>query len=230
MFFIKQYRANPNPKTLNAAVQAIKPKLSRVISSITGGYSSPIIERRATIMAARALQNYDESQGKLDTFLYSNLMPLKRLAPQVTEPIKVPESLVLDRKVIDQAYKDFVDMTGRDPTEVELADATNLNVKRIRKVMSSNMPVNEGSFVNPENPSEVFSAGVGSPHQQRNIDLVYHDLSQDDKEVYSYRTGYDGREILDNEQIAKKMNRDTKWVSQRASKIQERINNVLDRA
>lgn len=230
MFYINQYRTSPNKHTLNAAIQALNPKISKITQSITGGYYSPIIHRRATILTAKALQNYDEDKGKLDTYLYTNLMPLKRLAPQSVEPIKVPESIALDKRRLDEAYRDFVDMTGREPTDQELADSTNINIKRLRKVKATNMPVNEGMFTNPENPQEIFSPGVNFSGDSRDIDLLYHDLSDDDKQVYRYRTGYEGEDILDNPQIAERMGRDTKWVSQRASKIQERVNNVLGRA
>ena len=229
-FFVKQYQSNPNPKTRAEAIKAISPVINKAIGSIVPGYDSPVIRRRATIMAARSLDAFDPSKSSLNTFIYTNLMPLKRLAPQSVEPIKVPESLMMDRKLIDEAARDFFDMTGRDPTDKELADATNLNIKRIHKVKAFNTPINEGAFISQDDPSYVGSVGVHSPAEQRNIDLVFNDLSDDDKKVYSHRTGYNNTKVLENDQIAKNMGRDVKWVSQRASKIQNRINDVLGRA
>ena len=227
---IQQYKQKPTKDRLNLVMRLADSQIETTSRKILGAYASPITLRRARILAAQAIPKYDPALGaKFSTFLFNSLMPLNRLAPRMSEPLQVPEQLLLDKKRIEEAQKDFLDMEGREPTDEELADYTSINVKRINKVRATSVPVNEGRFTDIEDPDEVVGMGVNANNEQ-DIDLMYHDLSDDDKQVYSHRTGYLGAKILSPDEIAKKMNKDPKWVSQRASKVQEKINNVLGRA
>lgn len=230
--WIEEYRRNPSKANRLGLVQAAQPMIDKAIMSILGqSYNNPIIRRRAHIMMAQKLPEFSKDGGaSLSTFIHTNLLPLKRLAPTIDEPLRVPETLILDRNKIEAATKDFLDMTGREPSDDELADILYISKKRIAKVRSTAMPVNEGALTSPEEPEEVISPGTVDTREKSTLDLLYNDLSDDDKQVYSFRTGYGNAPVLENDAIAKKMNRDVKWVSQRASKIQNRINNALGRA
>ena len=52
---------------------------------------------------------------------------------------------------------------------------------------------------------------------------MYHDLPQRDKVIFEHKTGFAGREILDNATLAKKLNTSTTTVASRIKLISEKL-------
>ncbi len=91
-----------------------------------------------------------------------------------------------------------------------------------------NTPVNEGAFSDPDNPDLVEGPGVqGKDNDDMIMDYVYHDLSPIDQKIFELRSGYGGRAQASTEDIAKLLGRPYKWVSQRASIIQRKLNDAV---
>jgi DNA-directed RNA polymerase specialized sigma subunit len=58
-------------------------------------------------------------------------------------------------------------------------------------------------------------------------DYVYHDLDDIDKQVFQHRLGYRGSQVLPNQEIAKKLNLSSAAVTQRAGRIQKRLEETM---
>lgn len=213
-------------------MQDADPIISKALQSFGGGYQSPVLKRRAQLIAAGAIKSYDPNKGAaITTHLYNSLQQLRRLGPQVTEAVIVPEQVAIDVSKLDSADKELYNFMGRDASDAELADHTGLSIKRIQKLRKINMPVNEGAFKDLENPDVVSAPGTqGVNKTQQMIDYVYHDLSPLDQRVMELRTGYGGRTPVSTEEAAILLKRDYKWVSQRAGIIQKKIANALGTA
>ena len=55
------------------------------------------------------------------------------------------------------------------------------------------------------------------------VDAVYHDLGEIDRVIMSYRTGFRGAPVLSNGDIAKRLKMTPGAVSQRANRIQGKL-------
>lgn len=223
------YKARPDHVNLKSVLDAYDDVITKATEQFSGGYNSPVIKRRAQIMAAKALKEFDPSKGtKVSTHIYNSLQPIRRIAPAMTEAVVVPERVAIDMSKLDSADKELYNFLGRDPSDGELADRTGLSLKRIAKLRKMAMPVNEGSFRDMENPDTVEAPGVqGKTPEQTVIDYVYHDLTPLDQKVMELTSGYGGRPKLEIDEIAKALNKPYKWVSQRAGIIQKKISDAL---
>ena len=226
---IRKYQGAPTKDNLSAALHSYDDVIKKATTAFAGGYDNPITQRRARLLAVKALKSYDPKGGASpSSHIYNQLQQLRRLAPSISEPVIVPESVIVDRHTLDDGEAELFDMLGRDPSDSELADYTNLSLKRIAKIRKMNTPVNEGAFSDPENPDLVEAPGVQGKDQDDVImDYVYHDLSPIDQKVFELRTGYGGRSKASTEEIAQILGRPYKWVSQRASIIQGKLNDAL---
>jgi DNA-directed RNA polymerase specialized sigma subunit len=223
------YKSRPDHVNLKAVLTAYDDVITKATEQFSGGYNSPVIKRRAQIMAAQALKSFDPTKGaKVSTHIYNSLQPIRRIAPAMTEAVVVPERVAIDMSKLDGADKELYNFLGRDPSDAELADRTGLSIKRIGKLRKMSMPINEGSFRDTENPDIVEAPGVnGRTNEQIMIDYVYHDLSPLDQKVLEMTSGYGGRPMLQIEQIATALNKPYKWVSQRASIIQKKVADAI---
>lgn len=226
------YRRTPTKENLNNVLRDVDPVINKALTSFGGSYQSPVLKRRAQLIAANAIKTYDPKKGaSVTTHLYNSLQQLRRLGPQMTEAVVVPEQVAIDMSKLDNADKELFNFLGRDASDAEIADHTGLSMKRIQKLRRLNMPVNEGAFRDMENPDIVEAPGVmGVNKDQQMIDYVYHDLSPLDQKVMELRTGYGGRTPVSTEEAAALLKRDYKWVSQRASIIQKKIADAIGAA
>jgi DNA-directed RNA polymerase sigma subunit (sigma70/sigma32) len=138
--------------------------------------------------------------------------------------------VILDKNKLDNTEKELFDVLGREASDAEIADYSGLTLKRIGKIRKAHMPVNEGSIRDPEEPDINVMPGVrGKSEVDNMLDYVYYDLSPSDQKIFEWRTGYNGRPVKTNDEIALITNKDPKWVSQRASIIQKKINEAIGR-
>jgi DNA-directed RNA polymerase specialized sigma subunit len=226
---LNTYKTQPNSGNLKLVLDSYDDVISKATEQFSGGYNSPVLKRRAQIMAARAMKTFDPTRGtKVSTHIYNALQPIRRLAPAMSEAIVVPERVAIDMSKLDGADKELYNFLGRDASDVELADSTGLSVKRINKLRQMHMPVNEGSFRDLENPDIVESPGVqGKTPGETITDYVYFDLNPLDQKVMEMTSGYGGRTTLPLEDIAVALGKPYKWVSQRAGIIQQKLADAL---
>lgn len=229
---LNSYKARPDPGNLKSVLDAYDDVITKASQQFSGGYDSPILKRRAQILAAKAIKTFDPSKGtKVSTHIYNSLQPIRRMAPAMTEAVVVPERVAIDMAKLDEVDKELYNFLGRDPSDAEIADRTGLSIKRIGKLRKMHMPVNEGSFRDPENPDQIDSPGVaGKTPEQVMIDYLYYDLSPMDQKVMEMSSGYNGRPKLSLEETAVALGKPYKWVSQRASIIQKKVADAIGAA
>lgn len=212
------------PENNTKILQALHPVIETAVSSY-GGQASPNLASRAKLMALKALDTYDPKRGNVRTHLLSQLQGLRRFAAKEQNIIAIPEQVGLDFQHMQSAENELRDSLSRDPTDDELADATGLSVKRIRKIRTFHQPVATGSTV-IETGEDNMSGDIAStvPNQNRAADawseFVYGDLTPTDKLIMDMSLGRNGRRKASTQEIARRLNITPGAVSQRAAKIQ----------
>lgn len=177
-------------------------------------------------MALKALDSYDANKGNVRTHLLSQLQSLRRISAQSQNIISIPEQVGLDFGHMTESENQLRDELGRDPTDDELADATNLSRRRIQKIRAFNQPVSEGATMRDVSSEENYGGDVASsvPGATRGEDawfnFVYDDLSPTDKLIADMTLGRNGRRRTTTQDIARRLNITPGAVSQRAAKIQ----------
>lgn len=226
--FHAQWVKHKTPETNTQLLQRVQPVIDTAVSSYGGASASPVLRSRARLMALKAMDTYDPKRGNVRTHLLSQLQGLRRLSAQEQNIIGIPEQVGLDYQKLHSAENELRDSLSRDPSDDELADATGLSVRRIRKVRAFNQPVATGSTVT-ETADDNYDGEIAStiPNQNRSADawmeFVYGDLTPTDKLIMDLTLGRNGRRRASTQDIARRLNITPGAVSQRAAKIQAMI-------
>lgn len=217
------WKRDPSQANLMHVLQASQPIINMAIKSYVGN-QDPVAISHARILAMRAIKSYDPKRGtQLRTHLLTQLQPLRRLAAKRRFIVNVPEQVQYDMSGLREAEADLTDELGREPSESEVADRTGLAIKRLRHIRGMAIPQAESAF-GPEGPPQTQQSNIMNDWQ----DYVYYDLSQTDKKIFEWRTGYNGKATLGVSDIARKLGMSAGAVTQRANKTAVKLEEGLD--
>jgi DNA-directed RNA polymerase specialized sigma subunit len=222
-----RFQKKPAPETLRQLVNSMGPTIDSALRAYTGSSESPIIRQRAKIIAAQAIKTYSPQSGaNLRTHVYNQLQRMQRMAPVIAEPLAPPEKFRRQQTMVYRATETFKNEYGRDPTDEEVSELSGMRLKdvlRVRGRMRPRIPMSvyeESGDDDSDSPEVVASKADPFSVWQ---DAVYHDLGNVDKLVMQYRTGYRGAPQLDTNEIARRLNISPAAVSQRAKRIQMKL-------
>jgi len=216
------WKANPNPQTATALVNAANPLIDKAVNHLGG---SPALRNRAKQLVLGAARTYDPSRASFKTHVNTHLQGLNRIAIQQESPIQVPERLLMDRRALNMAHNTLSDELGREPSDVELANHTGLSLKRITKVRKYKNPVASGFFdIAQSDEDQAVTPAVERDDPMHLLEeFLYHELSPRDQVIYEYATGRNGKPQMGTNEIAKAINVTPGAVSQRLAAIQKKF-------
>lgn len=175
------------------------------------------VQVEAHRLAREAAEKYDPTMGiKFSTFLTNQLQKLSRLSTQYGGTVRVPENKQFKINKLNQIETGLADTLGRAPNVSELADASGMHIGAVNNLLQARK-----KEVNLSNLAyaPIFYEGDDDDW----VHFVYHDLSDKDKLIFEHRTGFGGKPVLDNNNIAKKLGISPSTVSQRIKMISEKI-------
>ncbi len=214
------YRQSPDPDKLTAVVHALKPTIDYTLNSLQS-HHDPVMRSKAHSLAAQAIQRFDPTNGaQLHTWVSSQLLPLRRFRRQSQSVVKIPERVQLDGFTLFKAEQDFRDKFNRDPDLRELADHSNIPVKRIEIIRNTMKST----------PSE---AGIGdsAPPEETDfapeaMDFVHHDADHIDRRILELKTGYGGTEMMSPKLIAQHLNITPTNLTRRSQRLGWKIQEI----
>ena len=220
------WKATPNPQTSSAFLGAVRPIIDSAVRPLG---DSPALRGRAKQIALQAGAAYDPNQASLRTHLMTHLQRLKRISGQQSNPIRIPERVILQQKAVNDAMLNLADELGREPSDSELANATGLSVPRLMQLRGYRPALSEGVVSHDADGNPTMGPGV-ERETPASIwhDFVYADLSPKDQLIFDYALGRNGRQQLPSGLIAQEMRVTPGYVSQRLAAIQERMNELQE--
>jgi len=220
----EKWRKAPTQENMAALLDAADPVVDSALSAYARGDKA--LKSRARILAAGAFKTYDPQKGtKLRTHVMTQLQPLSRAHRERTAVVRTPERVAADSYRLSQAQQEFADRHGREPSTAELADASNLSLKRIAHVRGFKGPLAESSLTEMEEDSPAtFYPGVHK-EDPRKIwqEYVYHDLDPINQQILERKAGMHGKPALSNNEIAAKLGVTPGAVSQRSAAIAAKL-------
>jgi hypothetical protein len=214
------WQKDQTPEGNAAILRRVDPIINKAIQTHVGK-PNPILRSRARGMALKALATYNPKRSRIQTHLYNHLRGLKRVAGQQSHILKVPERVVLDRRALEMASQELLDELGRDPTDDELAQRTGFSFRRMQRIRGYHPGVSEGFLAGL--PEGGLSPEVQNPESDTWMRVIYDDLGPRDKKIMEWTIGYNGRSVLSNQEIARKLNVTPGAVSQRKAMIQQML-------
>jgi DNA-directed RNA polymerase specialized sigma subunit len=228
-FGFEDWKASRDPKKLKNIVTKLDPLIDSAIKAYAKGEPSPVLKDRARLMAIQAIKSYDPRGGaNLKTHVSNNLRALQHKSMEVLDPLPKPERFVRDQAQLLEAQTRLSDILGREPSDEEIAEYGGLPLKRVLKLRAKMRSRVSASALmdSPDDGEDDASFDIiASSHTDFDDwkEAVYHDLPNQDRLIFQYKTGYRGSEILPINEIAKRVNLPPQTVYQRIKRIQQRL-------
>lgn len=198
-------------------LKQMKPTIGSAMNSYATG-----MEKQLSIKAARltldALKKYKPDMGTDPaTFVFHNLKRLNRYNSQRNNIIPQSEVAQFEAKFLSELATKFEDENGREPSIGELADLSGYNTKKVTKILDGTMIVNDSSTLSEDSRQSSFTTkDVG---EEDYWEYVYASVGPIDQKIMEWTSGYHGKPVLSNNEIATKLGITPAAVSQRKNKI-----------
>ncbi len=218
------WMSNQTPEGNAELLKAIDPIVRKGTQMY--GDASPNSKSRAKLMALDAMKSYDPKRSRIQSHLLTQMQGLRRQVRKQQEVIRVPERILLESNKLKNYSQEITDELGREPTDAELSDKLGISLDRLRQVRSyqPGMTTGRAATIDPEQGG--IASHLPGSHDASDawVSIVYNDLPPLDQKIMEYTLGLHGHKKLNNQEIAKKLNRSPGSISQRKVKIQ----NILD--
>ena len=224
------WSSDPSDENFATVLKSVQPTIRYALAA-NNAVGDNLIETKAKVLAAKAIKSYDPSYGSsLPTYLSTQLQKLTRYTREARSAIKIPERQLYAAAELAKAEEEWKEKHGgKEPTVSDLADTMGLSIKKIEEIRKQFIrQVSERSYFSgateEDNQSSVDDQSKSvTDFTKEAIGYVYNDLAYRDKKILEYMTGYGGSDILDHDQIAKKMKLSTSQVYRTAAKLANRI-------
>lgn len=171
------------------------------------------VQIEAYKLAREAAKSFDPSSGyKFSTHLVNSLKKLSRLSTKYGTFVRTPENVQFGVNKLQNLQSDLTHTLGRDATTEELAHHSGFSIKAVTSMLKTQKPVT--------GLSSMFEApALFDSENDEWIQFVYHDLADKDKLIFEHKTGFGGKKILSNSEIAGKLNLSTGTLNNRIKLI-----------
>ena len=164
-----------------------------------------------------ALKTYNPEKGRLSSWVYGNLAKASRYIKTYQNVGKIPEERIGAITPYKQAYAELSDKLGTEPDSLSLAQHLKWPLKRVvtlQKEMREDLPVSGWE----KDPYDVMASS-----DLETLRLVQYELSPEERTVYEYTFGMNGKPSLSPGDIAKK----TKMHPSRVSRIRSKVRKLV---
>lgn len=216
-----------NPLEIQAMLDQLAPDIDKAVYAYSGLNAGPAIKSRAKVLAAKAIKNYSPIAGSsLRSWTYTQLQPISRYARDIS-PSPIPERAYQQISALKKQEADFYENKGRAASDSELANLTSMSMKQINKIRGLDKKTFSESFTAFEgaNPttSQEMTATQNTNFNQDVLDTMYSSMSPQEQVIVEHKLGYNGKKILTNNEIAKKLNVSPGRISQMTGIVSARL-------
>jgi DNA-directed RNA polymerase specialized sigma subunit len=212
------WKRDPSPDNFAVVDQHLAPVVTSAMHSFGG--DDPALRTRARILTAQALKTYDPQAGAaLNTHVYTQLQRLQRYRAERGRMLHIPENVRLDKGILDRYSNEHVNLHGVEPSDLQLADATGISIRRIKRTRTGG----ELSAAQTEGEKGDLPGARRRDAAEIWTDYVYHDLDERNRKIMEWTTGYNKQPILKKKDIADRLGITPAAVSIRINQIMGKL-------
>lgn len=217
------------PEHLQPLYQSYKPMLVREAQKWRSAEMIPSSTIQAEIDKhfVNAMKTFDPGRAQLSTWVGQNLKKASRFVKTYQNLGKIPEGQIAQIRVFKQAQEHLYDKLGHEPDTKILADHlgwTPRRVQQLQREMRRDLPAShwEGAGGGGD-PTELLT-----PKELEAIKLMQYDLTPEERTVYEYTFGMNGKPRYQPGQIAKKTNLHPSKVSRIRNKLVDKLKEAIE--
>jgi DNA-directed RNA polymerase specialized sigma subunit len=172
------------------------------------GLPTSVIESEVKNLMVDSLYDFDPDRNiQLNTFLINRLKKVSRMVYKYQNVGTIPEQRAIKIDTFKKIRTFLTDKLNRAPTNEELASELKWAPKEVDRMERELVGI---SLVDSARGAEI-------------LDLIYYELTPQEKAVYEYLIGYGGKPELSGQDIAKKLNISPSSVTRIRQSIEEKI-------
>jgi len=176
-----------------------------------------VVLAEAYRLARAAAESFNPASGnKFSTHLVNSLKKLSRVSTKYGGILRVPENKQFKIHRMNQVEEELRNELGRPPSLAELAQGTGMGLSELtglKQVRKKEVNVSNLAF------SPVFIEGNNDDW----VHFVYFDLPQRDKVIMEHKTGFGGKKLMSNDELAKMLGTSTSTISNRVKMITSKL-------
>lgn len=216
-----------NPTYMENMLDHLSNDIDKAVYAYSGLNAGPAVKSRAKLLAAKAIKKYAPDSGSsLKSWVYTSLQPLSRYSRELA-PSPVPERAYQQISELKRTEADFYENKGRVASDSELADITGMSMRQLNKIRGMDKRVySEGSVAfSGETPvtSQEITTAANPGFQKDVLDTMYSSLTSQEQVILEHKLGYNGKKILSNNDIARKLRVSPGRVSQMTSALASKL-------
>jgi len=194
---------------------------AKLISYEAGKYSKrlpyEVVLAEAYKLAHKAAKSFDPGKDiKFSTHLTNQLKKLSRISTMYGSTIRLPENKQFKLQHINNAEAELKDSLGRDPSMLEISEYTKIPLAQVNQIKQGR--ANEVNISNLQY-TPVFVNNTNDDW----LHFVYHDLTDIDRVIFEHKTGFGGKKVMNNDELAKLLKISPSTVGNRAKVIGDKI-------
>lgn len=211
------------PEDLQPLMQAFKP----LIVQKTKEWKPPMVPESAFHAEIqehliKAFETFNPARAALTTHVGSRVQKAKRYMGKYQNMAYIPPGKTRHIGRIQTAQNNLREDFGRDPTHEEIADYLGMPVKKITQVISAQRKDIPGSAWE----SDPFPQALSREHEV--LGLLHLELSPDEREIYEYVLGINGKPRIDSTgDLAKKFGKSPSRISHLKTSIINKYKSFL---
>jgi DNA-directed RNA polymerase specialized sigma subunit len=198
----EKYKASKSPMDRDALLKHLEPLIHRQVNKWAGPVPRNTLLTQAKLLAAKSLDTYDPSKGTaLSTHVVNGMNPISRTVYTYQNTARMPENITLKQNTYNAAKDHLVTTLGRDPSVDELHGTLGWNVNELNRMETytrKDMVESVGGL------NDTFYSGNASIEDDI-LASVFFSLTPDEKQLFEHTTGYNGKPVLNNDQLIKKL-------------------------
>ena len=197
-----------------------------IIKSVNRFRTAPVppaaVQGMANVAVVKALNGYNPGKGaSLATYLNWHLKKVRAFVVKHQNLGRIPEQRAYRITDFKNARDELTEKFGRPPDALSLVDHLGskwsiAEVGRMERELRSDLIASKN--VEPDLLGDFTTA-----HEQEVFRYIYHDLTGDERAVFEYSLGLNGKQKLSAGQIARKMSISQPKVSRIRRKIDQKL-------
>lgn len=210
------------PNDLKPLLQSYEPFLQRYARKFTTvEIPTSAIHAELRKQFLKAVKTYNPERGQLNTWVHPHLNKASRFVKTYQNWGKIPEGNISKIREFKQAKEDLTHKLGYEPDTKTLSDHLKWPQKRVAQMMKEQRK--DVPFSHEEGAAELLS-----PRELEAVRLLQYDtrLSSEERTVYEYVFGINGKPILAPGEIAKK----TGLHQSKVSRIRTKLKGLMKEA
>lgn len=213
------------PEHLYPLYESYKPMLTMTVKKLNRvELPSSTINAEIDKHFVNAVKTFNPGRGtQLSTWVQTNLQKASRFVKTYQNMGKIPEGQISQINRFNQAKDQLYNQLGHEPDTKMLADHLGWSQRRVvqmhKELSRRDMPVSGFQ----DDPAELLT-----PRELEAIKLMQYDLSPEERTVYEYTFGMNGKPRLQPGQIARTTNIHASKVSRIRNRLVDKLKEAIE--